>query len=571
MREIAEPLLAGGLAIRSLTDAAGEHDRGSATEIFPMPVVRHHPTFTPWSSPSIVTGPPARAPEGQSDSTTAAPASAFLDASLDASPGTSPGTGPGTSLPTAGAGPAAAIAVRAGSALPWRLRPARSAGFVPMDRTLLQAPSIPPSSTDATLRFPAGTGVRATISGQVVDGVVQGFDYKGRAVLDADGQRRICDHAALAAVTPSGARASVLAALPAQAVVVPPARLAEALDAALDVVVNGSHTAREYTDAFRARGYEVFVVGGGVRDAIRVLSANPQADRQDLLAVLNDIDIVTTAPPPVARELCAQLAPELADGGVWSPRFVEQFGVVLAGGKKAGQKDSEGLDICSLKRVAAGREMVLHPDTGEKAFPSTFGADLMSDARARDFCCNALYYEPHHGVIVDPTLQGIADAEHSLLHPVVPAVPAGAPLSEAPLSKAPLSEESSLSPRFWKFRLRGFKTDGESLATLRRHAETVFSTRTGKERWTLQSTLGRVAPKDASTRAAVEDWLVELRAIMRADHCADLFDRAVQGGVRDGVIAEVLKRTTKGLDAAAPSTSPHPATGAGSTTTGGDG
>ena len=35
------------------------------------------------------------------------------------------------------------------------------------------------------------------------------------------------------------------------------------LDAALDLHVNGTHTAREYVDAFRARGYEVLVVGGG--------------------------------------------------------------------------------------------------------------------------------------------------------------------------------------------------------------------------------------------------------------------------------------------------------------------
>jgi hypothetical protein len=33
---------------------------------------------------------------------------------------------------------------------------------------------------------------------------------------------------------------------------------------------------------------------------------------------------------------------------------------------------------------------------------------------------------------------------------------------------------------------------------------------------------------------------------MHEDRCADLFDRAVRGGVREGVIAEVLKRTNKG-------------------------
>jgi hypothetical protein len=180
--------------------------------------------------------------------------------------------------------------------------------------------------------------------------------------------------------------------------------------------------------------------------------------------------------------------------------------------------------------------MVTDPDTGERAFPTSFGDDLALDARGRDFCCNALYYDPAHGVVVDPTLQGIADAEHALLHPV-----------NQPTAAAP--GDPSIAARFWKFRLRGFSTDGETVAALRHNARATFSTSTGKERWTLQNVLGRTAPKDAATTAAVEDWLVALRRVMHEDRCADLYDRALRGGVRQGVIAEVLKRTNKGLSA----------------------
>jgi hypothetical protein len=392
--------------------------------------------------------------------------------------------------------------------------------------------------------------VRATIRGQPIDGVVVGFDAKGRAVLDAAGQRRVCPHADLVATGPAPARKSVLATLPAGAVVAPPAVLGAALDAALDLKVNGTHSAREYVDAFRARGFEVLVVGGGVRDAIRMHALDSGASVQQLLSTLQDIDIVTTAPPPVARAICEELAPELPGGGVWSPRFVEQFGVVLAGGKKAGQKDSEGLDICAMKRGGSTSEMVTDPDTGERAFPTSFGDDLTLDSRGRDFCCNALYYDPAHKVVVDPTLQGIADAAHALLHPV-----------NVPTATTP--GDASIAARFWKFRLRGFSSDGETIAALRHNARAAFSTSTGKERWTLQSVLGRTAPKDAATRPQVEAWLVELRRVMHEDRSADLFDRALRGGVREGVIAEVLKRTNKGKPAMPTTTATTTATTSG--------
>jgi hypothetical protein len=193
--------------------------------------------------------------------------------------------------------------------------------------------------------------------------------------------------------------------------------------------------------------------------------------------------------------------------------------------------------------------MVVDADTGERAFPTSFGDDLTLDSRGRDFCCNALYYDPAHGVVVDPTLSGIADAEHALLHPVTLPTPA-----------AP--GDPSLAARFWKFRLRGFTSDGEATSALRFAAEATFRTATGKERWTLQNVLGRTAPKDASARADVEQWLGELRRVMREDRCGDLFDRAVRGGVREGVIAEVLKRTTRG-----PSAPPAPPPAAPATTT----
>jgi hypothetical protein len=428
------------------------------------------------------------------------------------------------------------VGLRTGQAtLPYRFRPQRSADYVTVHTTTLTAPARTMRATAAVLKIPPGTTVSATINGALVDGTLTGFDYKGRPVIaDQQGARRVAASFDDVVARGAGSRAalpSVLAALPTGAVVAPPAILQQALDAALDTKVVGTHSAREYTDAFTARGFEVFVVGGGVRDAIATLAQNPAAAVSDLLALLNDVDIVTTAPPPVAREICEQVAPELAGGGVWSPKFVEQFGVVLAGGKKAGLPQSDGLDIATMKHSGMFAEQQHHADTNEKSFPTTFGFDLAKDAAARDFCCNALYYDTRLQLVVDPTLQGIADAEHRVLHPT---------------RVDPKAEEATVSSRFWKFRLRGFTTDGESLKAIRQHAQAVFSTSTGKDRWRLQNALGRTAPKDASSPVAVEAWLKDLRRVMHEDHCADLFDRALRGGVRQGVVSEVLKRTQKG-------------------------
>jgi hypothetical protein len=521
----------------------------------PHPTPPSRPATTTTAPHATTTAP--HATTAAADATTAnATTTTTTPAAWSVGGGAGRAAGPLPAVASGGGAPSW-VGLQASATTPWRLRPARTPGFVAVDARAFVPPTpAAAGSPEPVVALPAGTRVQARIHGADVAGVIVGFDAKGRAVLDAGGFERTCAHADLVVVGGPAPRRSVLASLPAGAVVTPPVALGQALDAALDLKVNGSHTAREYVEAFRARGFEVLVVGGGVRDALRMHATTPNASQQQLLSTLQDIDIVTTAPPPVARAICEAIAPELADGGVWSPRFVEQFGVVLAGGKKAGQKDSEGLDICAMKRGGSTREMAVNPDTGERAFPTSFGDDLRRDALGRDFCCNALYYDPAHGVVVDPTLQGIADAEQALLHPV-----------QLPTAAAP--GDPSLSARFWKFRLRGFSADGETTAALRHNAQATFATSSGKQRWTLQNVLGRTAPKDAADRASVEAWLAQLRRVMRDDRCGDLFDRAVRGGVREGVIAEVLKRTTKGQPPppAATTTTTTPATM--TTTTGG--
>jgi hypothetical protein len=430
--------------------------------------------------------------------------------------------------------------------LPWSIAPTRSPTWQPVDAHALKHPTPTSGTAPVTSSIAAGSLVEAAINGALVSGTLEGFDFRGRAVLRDDaGQRRIADFANVTCRGPHQPAPFSLDALSPDALCKAPPALAQAVQQALELKVNGNHSAREYIDAFHRLGYEVYIVGGCVRDAISLLAREPNATPDQILPLINDIDVVTTAPPPVARQLCERLAPELDQGGVWSPEFVEQFGVVLAGGKKAGMADSEGIDIACMKRAGVYDESTINPDTGEKAFPTTFGTDLLADAQARDVCANALFYDPLNDVVVDPSTRGIADAENNLLHIVKP--------------ERDYYAEPSLSPRFFKFRLRGWDTDGETLAIIRKHCEQTFLPKDGKQCYTLTSVLGRTAPKGANTRAAVEEWLRQLEQIMDADGVGHLFRKSIRGRTREFVIGQVLKRTQMGAGA------PHVTTPAGGT------
>jgi hypothetical protein len=100
-----------------------------------------------------------------------------------------------------------------------------------------------------------------------------------------------------------------------------------------------------------------------------------------------------------------------------------------------------------------------------------------------------------------------------------------------------------LSPRFWKFRMRGYTTDRDTLGAIRRHASALFDpTATGRARFDAINSLVLVAPKEAETREDIDLWFRQLRAHMRRDRCGDLFDRFVTRRVRDLVTQNLLKR-----------------------------
>jgi hypothetical protein len=404
---------------------------------------------------------------------------------------------------------------------PFSIQHGRIGSWPKVEASGLARPAAPGGVVPANLRLAEGQAVSAQLGDQTVKGQLLGFDYRGRAVIDVDGDRRIAPFEAITAEGPLLPRPSPLDGLSPGAITRAPAKLTAALDAALDLEVTGKHTAREYVDALHAAGYDVYVVGGAIRDALHMVADDPATSQASILDALKDVDIVTTAPPPVIRALAQAIAPEYEGGAVWSPPTVDQFGAVLIGGPKAGLPNPEGLDVVSIRVSGQNTEPVLHPDTGEKVFPYTFGRSLIDDTAGRDFACNAVYYDPLNRVLIDPTEQGIADAQHKFLRVA---------------RETGLEEDANIPLRFLKFRMRGYTTDRKNLKTMRFLANKSL----WGPRWRAVMNLARIAPKDAHTKAEIGELFQKLGAVMTLDGLGPLFEKRVAP-----LEADVQKRIEK--------------------------
>lgn len=127
-------------------------------------------------------------------------------------------------------------------------------------------------------------------------------------------------------------------------------------------------------------GFQAFVVGGGVRDALR--GESPK-----------DWDIATDAPPTAVEELFAKTIPT-----------GKRFGTITV--RESGH----------LVEVTTFRQDADYSD-GRRPDRVTYSQDIHEDLRRRDFTVNAIAYEPLEERFVDPH-QGIRDIRRRLLRTV---------------------------------------------------------------------------------------------------------------------------------------------------------
>jgi len=166
-------------------------------------------------------------------------------------------------------------------------------------------------------------------------------------------------------------------------------------------------------EEIHARGYEVFVVGGTVRDVIAGVQSN-------------DVDLATTM--PLDRVL------PLVQSMYRNPKGIDHGARInghLRLGGAYGTSDPF-IDLSLFKDTFVGSR--------EALFSDSFSADVAN----RDFACNAVYYEPIGNVFIDPTGVGVTDAEARLLRVI------------CDQQRRNAAQVAQVAVRYFKFRSRGF-------------------------------------------------------------------------------------------------------------------
>jgi hypothetical protein len=132
------------------------------------------------------------------------------------------------------------------------------------------------------------------------------------------------------------------------------------------------------------RGFEVFLVGGTVRDII----AGGES---------KDVDLVTTMPLKLALPLLTNMFRG-------TPSIDDKNGFVRLGGTPKSRDPFIDLKCFVYKE----------PGTDQAVFSGNFDRDI----RHRDFACNSVYYDPVNNALFDPRQRGIQTAEERVLEVV---------------------------------------------------------------------------------------------------------------------------------------------------------
>jgi hypothetical protein len=185
-----------------------------------------------------------------------------------------------------------------------------------------------------------------------------------------------------------------------------------------------------------SRGFEIFVVGGTVRD---VLAGNET----------HDVDLVTTMPLNLAASLLRAMYRH-------PPQISDKNGYVRLGGVPKWGDAFVDLKMFSL----------VMPGTDSAVFGADFGRDLGH----RDFSCNAIYYDPINGILIDPSGRGITDAANKELCLVC----------DSQVRRA--KQRAQIVIRFIKFQVRGYEASVETLEVMRNDYLPELAAMDGSER-----------------------------------------------------------------------------------------
>lgn len=132
------------------------------------------------------------------------------------------------------------------------------------------------------------------------------------------------------------------------------------------------------------RGFEIYLVGGTVRDILQGIESN-------------DIDLVTTMPLKSSLPLLRSMFGGKTRSGNERVSHNNKTGFIRIGGTPA--SGDPFIDLKNFPVYSPGTKSAL------------FGSDIDLDLKLRDFACNAIYYDPINKSLIDPSGRGVEDAK----------------------------------------------------------------------------------------------------------------------------------------------------------------
>jgi hypothetical protein len=314
-----------------------------------------------------------------------------------------------------------------------------------------------------------GKKAHITLDGKKKEVEVIGFDYQERPIVSVVGDpkqtpRIITNRKEQKALIPSKEEYSLCAETLVEGKIYKPnSHFRHLMHHALTTPIVGNKSAMSYIDWLNHHGSECFVLGGAVRDICHSLVNVAHLTDEDAVRIVNDIDVSAVAAVPTARKMFHEIHgdnPDLHVDGA------PQFGCLHA---KLG--DGAGFDFNAMMLGNSTYDpRTHHPDIPDEGpiVPAKFGGLPERCAEALDFCCNSLMYDPVNEVIIDPTGYGLEDAVNGFLR-----LTGGTKLLESP-EETLVSKQSDMIQRFWKFRLRGMKSNAYT---------TLIFQESARERW----------------------------------------------------------------------------------------
>jgi len=333
-----------------------------------------------------------------------------------------------------------------------------------------------------------GHKVAVLHKGETVEGTLAGYHYDGRPSVHIEGVgRKVVSWKKLKPVEAPGEYRPSYHGLPDDALVVPSEKQKKLVQKVMKMKVVGKHDANEYVDWLRDKGQEVYLVGGIVRDLLAGTKPDSTMTDAEIIETMKDVDIVTTAHPEMARKMMKGVSSDVVGNGVTNDCL--EWGVLRSVGHGL------GLDFSSMAT-----------QDGIHTQEVNWDHDIEGDTSRRDFTCNSLYYDTHNDVIIDPLGTGIADAQNKVLR-----------LAPSP-KEAMLN--NSLHIRFWKFRIKGYVPEKETLEHMKKQAAYWWSKYESKPNHIVESMY-----KAVGKSGVPEKNLKAFRDAMYADGAGHLYEK----------------------------------------------